>query len=81
MSSSEDLATPSELLGTASQHATANVPVARPSDDVDTVLSALRGRQYDAASVIAVVEHGHLLGVATIERLLVGTVGRPRSQT
>jgi magnesium transporter len=70
MSSDADLAAPSEILGTARQHATANVPVARPSDDVDAVLTALRGRKYDEASVVAVVDGGRLLGVATIERLL-----------
>ena len=70
MSSSADLETASEILGTARQHATANVPTALASDDVETVLAALRGRQFDAASVIAVVEDGRLIGVATIERLL-----------
>ena len=70
MSTSAELETPPEYLGTARQHATANVPVAAPADCVDDVLAALRGRRYDAASVIAVVEHGALLGVATIERLL-----------
>ena len=70
MSTSTELETPPEYLGTARQHATANVPVAAPADCVDDVLAALRGRRYDAASVIAVVEHGALLGVATIERLL-----------
>lgn len=70
MSTSAELDAPPEYLGTARQHATANVPVAAPADCVDDVLAALRGRRYDAASVIAVVEHGALLGVATIERLL-----------
>lgn len=70
MSTSADLDGASEILGTARQHATANVPVARASDDVETVVAAMRGRQYDAASVIAVVEDGRLLGVTTIERLL-----------
>lgn len=66
---------PVDLLGTASHHATANVPTGAPTDDVDTVLAALRGRQYDAASVIAVVEDGRLLGVVTLERLLAAPTG------
>lgn len=69
-----DLA-PVDLLGTASHHATANVPTGAPTDDVDAILAALRGRQYDAASVIAVVEGGRLLGVVTVERLLAAPSG------
>jgi len=59
-----------DLLGIASQHATANVPTVSPADDVDAVIAALRGHRYDAASVIAVVDDGRLVGLATIERLL-----------
>jgi magnesium transporter len=66
---------PADLLGTARQHATANVPTASPRADVDAVIAALRGQQYDAASVIAVVDEGRLLGVVTIERLLAAPPG------
>lgn len=66
---------PSVILGTARQHATDNVPVAGPSDDVDAVLTSLRGHRYDEASVVAVVDGDRLLGVATIERLLVAEPG------
>lgn len=62
--------TTGDLLGTALHHATTNVPTAAPSDDVAAVLRSLPGTRYDAASVIAVVDAGRLVGVATIERLL-----------
>lgn len=76
MSASADVQTsPPDLLGTAARHATPDVPVAAASDRVDTVLAQLRGRQYDAASVVAVLERDRLLGVATIERLLAAPAG------
>lgn len=68
---------PSDLLGTASQHATTNIPVASPRDDVGTVFSALHGRRFESAAVIAVVDEGRLVGVTTIERLLAA----PRTAT
>lgn len=44
-------------------------------DSVEAVLTGLRGRQFDAASVVAVVEHGRLEGLVTIERLLAAPLG------
>jgi len=58
------------LLGSAADHASMNVPVARPDDSVDGVLGSLRGRRFDSASVVAVCEDDRLVGLATIERLL-----------
>lgn len=63
------------LLGTARQHATDRVPRAARSDSVEAVLTALRGRQFDAASVVAVVEQERLEGLVTIERLLAAPPG------
>lgn len=59
-----------DLLGTAIQHASTNVPVASSRDDVATVVSALRGNRFDSASVIAVLDGARLVGVMSIERLL-----------
>ena len=61
---------PADLLGTASHHATTNVPVASPRDAVPSVVEALRGRTFDSASVIAVLDAEQFVGVVTIERLL-----------
>jgi magnesium transporter len=71
-------------LGTAAARATADVPVARPDDLVDTVLHDLRGRRFASASVVAVCVDRRLAGLVTIERLLaaprdavIGTVMDP----
>jgi magnesium transporter len=58
------------LLGSAADHASMDVPVARPDDSVDRLLGSLRGRRFDSASVVAVCEDNRLVGLATIERLL-----------
>lgn len=59
-----------DALGTVLQHASTSVPVAAAADAVADVLAALRGRRYDSASVVAVCDGEHLVGLATIERLL-----------
>ena len=46
------------------------VPTASPEDLVDTVLTQMRGRQFDCAAVVVVCTDRRLVGVATIERLL-----------
>ncbi len=56
--------------GTAAGHAAAAVPIAGPSDRVDTLLADMRGRQFDCAAVVAVCSEGRLVGLATIEQLL-----------
>ncbi len=58
------------LLGSAADHASMNVPVARPDDRVDGLLGSLQGRRFDSASVVAVCEGDRLVGLATMERLL-----------
>ena len=52
------------------RHASRRVPIAAPGDSVNQILHAMRGRQYDSAAVIAVVEENRLIGLVTIERLL-----------
>jgi magnesium transporter len=56
-------------LRTASAHASINVPLAQPDDSVVAVLTAMRGRQFDSAAVVAVCAHDRLRGLATVERL------------
>ncbi|HEX2417125.1 MAG TPA: magnesium transporter, partial [Micromonosporaceae bacterium] len=51
------------------EHASSNVPVARPGDRVDELLGSLPGNRFDTASVVAVCEDNRLVGLATIERL------------
>jgi magnesium transporter len=60
-----------QILGTAAQHVSTEIPVAAPDDMVADVLDALRRRRFDSAAVIAVCDAGRLRGLVTIERLLV----------
>ncbi|MCW4354378.1 magnesium transporter [Hoyosella sp. YIM 151337] len=57
-------------LGTAAQHASSRVPIARPGDQVADVLGTLPGRSFDCADVIAVCDGPRLTGLVTLERLL-----------
>ena len=59
-----------ELLGTAAEHATARVPIARPAESVGEVRAGLAGQVYDCADDIAVLDGPALAGVVPIERLL-----------
>jgi magnesium transporter len=59
-----------ELLRTAEQHASMQVPVATSSEDVSSLLSRMIGNEYDSASVVAVCDGPRLVGLVTIERLL-----------
>jgi magnesium transporter len=58
------------LLGVAAEHATVRVPVARPSQSVGDVRSALVGQVLDSADDVAVLDDHALVGVVPIERLL-----------
>ncbi|WP_341360801.1 magnesium transporter [Georgenia sp. M64] len=57
-------------LGTAAQHASRNVPVARSTDTAGEVLAAMHGHRYDSAAVVALVDGDRLSGLVTLERLL-----------
>lgn len=60
---------PSEAIGTAAQHATIRVPIARPDDRIGDFTGALRGQVFDSADVVAVCSGAKLVGLLTIERL------------
>ncbi|QQZ14452.1 magnesium transporter [Rhodococcus sp. 21391] len=55
---------------TALTHARTRVPTAQPNDLVSATFDRIRGRQFEAASVVAVLDDDHLVGVAVIERIL-----------
>ena len=59
-----------DMLGVAADHATARVPVARPSQSVGDVRSGLVGQVLDSADDVAVLDGHVLVGVVPIERLL-----------
>jgi magnesium transporter len=61
-----------DLLGdseTASRHARTRVPVAAPDDRVSETLEGMRGKRFDSAVAVAVLDNNILVGVATIERM------------
>jgi len=53
-----------------SEHATARVPLAAPTDTADQMRQALEGQDFDSASDIAVCDDKRLLGLISIERLM-----------
>lgn len=61
--------------GTALEHASTRVPVASATDSVSATLDGMRGRRFDSAAVVAVLDDGRLVGVATIERLFAAPDG------
>ncbi|GAB2813852.1 hypothetical protein GCM10027200_12140 [Lentzea nigeriaca] len=59
------MTSPGELnrrLDTAAAHASANVPVVRPDDTVETALQGLLGKRFDSAAVLAVCRGDVLAG-------------------
>ena len=64
-------------LRTAARHATLNVPVAVASDTARQVLEAMRGRAFDSAAVLAVLDGEELRGLVTLERLLAAPAATP----
>ena len=58
------------LPGVAAEHATSRVPMARPTDSVGDVRSALVGQVMESADDVAVLDGQALVGVVPIERLL-----------
>ena len=64
-----------DLLRTAERHASMRVPVTSTSEPVAELLTRLRGRDFDSASVAAVCDGEMLVGLVTIERLLNAPAG------
>ncbi|TRW44094.1 magnesium transporter [Georgenia yuyongxinii] len=62
-------------LATAARHATRNVPTAGAAESAGQVLEAMRGRTYDSASVVAVLDEESLIGLVPIERVLAAAPG------
>jgi len=58
------------LLGTAAEHATRRVPVAKPDDLATDVREGLIGHEFDSIEDIAVIESGRVVGLVPAERLL-----------
>lgn len=68
----------SEVLGqpgTALWHAYTNVPTAARDDLVSHTLDAMRGRHFDSAAAVAVLDNERLVGIATIEQLIAAPEG------
>ena len=57
-------------IGTAAAHAVSNVPMAKPDENVGSVLDGMRGSTFASAVVVAVCTNGRLVGLAPVERLL-----------
>lgn len=69
-----------DLLGPPDQalhHATRDVPIFAPDIPVHEVLEAMRGRRFDSAAAVAVLdEDGLLLGIATVEAVFAADPGQ-----
>jgi magnesium transporter len=62
-----------DLLGgphTALRHASIHVPTGAPADLVSEALGNMRGKHFESAAAVAVLDGGRLVGVAVIERML-----------
>ena len=60
---------------TALRHACTRVPTAAPTDPVAATLDRMRGKRFDSAAAVAVLERDRLVGVATIERMFAAPDG------
>jgi magnesium transporter len=60
---------------TALRHASIHVPTAAPTDLVSNTLDNMRGKHFESATAVAVLEGDKLVGVAVIERLLAAAEG------
>jgi len=65
------------LLGVAAEHATAQVPVARPDATAGEVRAGLAEKSFDCADDIVVLDGSRLLGLVPIERLLAAPDATP----
>ena len=54
---------------TASWHACTRVPAAAPDDLVSETLAGMRGKHFDSAVAVAVLDNDRFVGVVTIERM------------
>jgi magnesium transporter len=61
--------------GTASAHACMRVPTAAPTDLVSETLDSMRGKHFESAAAVAVLDGDRLAGIVVIERLLDAPVG------
>jgi magnesium transporter len=67
-----------DLLGgpeTALRHACTRVPMGAPADSVSETLDVMRGKHFESAVAVAVLDHDKLVGVAAIERMLAAPAG------
>lgn len=60
---------------TALEHASTRVPIAAATDPVSETLDGMRGRRFESAAAVAVLDDGRLVGIATIERLFAAPDG------
>jgi magnesium transporter len=60
---------------TALSHAYTQVPTASPDDLIVTTLERMRGRRFDSAGAVAVLDRDRLVGVATIEQMFAADNG------
>jgi len=60
---------------TALTHACTRVPTAAPADLVSETLDGMRGKHFESAVAVAVLDGDRLAGVATIERILAAPEG------
>jgi magnesium transporter len=65
---------------TAQGHLAREVPIAAPEDTAQRVFSAITGRPFEAASHIAVLDSGRLVGLVGIERLLAASGSETMSE-
>jgi magnesium transporter len=61
--------------GTALAHACTQVPTAAPADLVSETLDGMRGKHFESAVAVAVLDGDRFVGVAAIERLLAAPAG------
>jgi magnesium transporter len=61
--------------GTALWHACTRVPTAAADDLVSATLDAMRGKRFESAAAVAVLDLDRLVGVATMEQMLAAPEG------
>ena len=63
----------------ALEHASMNVPIARPQDTIGALRQSLIGRRFDSASHVAVCDGTRFAGLLRIEELIEANAARPVS--